>query len=161
MTVLHARTATFHLHTSTSPWLPNLHLTGNLIGRINLTKVSKPSGQCILTLLFSTYPRCHTPILPPPPPEVSPQQNLSEGPEFLPHLALALSIGIYNGGKQSLQCFWYNVEWTAKSTGFGGRKYGLYTSCVNLNKLFNLCARLPGLQNGSINMYLSICRTCP
>lgn len=48
------------------PLVPQIHpqVTGNLTGRSNLTKISKPPSQCILTLFFSPVlvllPSCST-----------------------------------------------------------------------------------------------------
>lgn len=83
------------------PLAPQIHpqVAGSLTGRSNLTKISKPSSQHTLTLLFFACPS--------PPPKLHHSRDLLEGSKALPHLALAPSTGTHNGGMQSLQGFWY------------------------------------------------------
>lgn len=96
----YARTATTHLHLPSAPQI-DPQVAGNLIGRSNLTKVSKPPCPYILTLLLSARP-------PPPPLRLHHSRDLSEGPRLSQRLSqcgFSAFCWKSHGGMQSLQCF--------------------------------------------------------
>lgn len=144
-----------HLHL---PLAPQIHpqVTGNLTGRSNLAKISKPSSRCILTLLFSA---CPWPSLPPPKQYIAEtcQRDQSLSPIQLWRFPLEFTM-------EACKLFgvadkMYSV--LAESMSSGSRKPGFYASCVNLSKWLKLSVpRFPSQQNGSTNMYLPISRTC-
>lgn len=87
------------------PSAPQIHpqVTGNLIGRSNLSKILRPSHQCILTLPFSACPQhLFSHLLP----NCTIAETCQSDQRLSLHWALALSPEVPNGGIQSLQPFW-------------------------------------------------------
>ena len=107
------------------PLAPQIHpqVAGSLTGRSNLTKISKPSSQHTLTLLFFACPS--------PPPKLHHSRDLLEGSKAVPHLLI----------KEECKVFRVSdiLHSLAKSVSSGGWKPGFCAVWTRASYLTSLC----------------------